>query len=118
MPALESLRDEHRVIASVLDALEDYGAELEQGVAASPSSLRRMTAFLAEFVGIWHHGKEEELLMPALVQHGVPSDEPLLAEIREDHTQDENLRQVIEQAALEKESWSAEHRDRIARSIR
>jgi hemerythrin-like domain-containing protein len=118
MKALESLRGEHRVITDVLDALEDYGTRLEQDATMGPLDLRRFAVFFAEFAGIWHHGKEEELLMPALVQHGLGWDEPPLREIREDHEQEDYLLRVIEQAGLQEGAWSAEDRRHAVRSIR
>jgi hemerythrin-like domain-containing protein len=118
MKVLESLRGEHRVIWGVLNALEDFGMRLEEDASMSPSNLRRFTAFLTRFAGIWHHGKEEELLMPALVQHGLAWDEPALQEIRRDHEQEDYLLRVIEQAALQEGVWSAEDRRHAVRSIR
>jgi hemerythrin-like domain-containing protein len=118
MKALQSLRDEHRVIAGVLDALERYGSRLEQDSSVSASDLRRFTAVLTEFAGIWHHGKEEELLMPVLVQRGLAWDESLLREIREDHEQEDYLLRVIEHAALQEGVLSAEDRRHAVRSIR
>jgi hemerythrin-like domain-containing protein len=117
MRALESLRDEHRVIGRVLDSLEDYGKRLEEDASTNPSSLRRLAAFLVEFVGIWHHGKEEELLMPLLVQHGLAWDESPIEEIRRDHEQEDYLVRVVEQGALQDEAWSAEDRRHAVRSI-
>jgi hemerythrin-like domain-containing protein len=106
------------VIAGVLTALESCGMRLEQDVSMSPSDLRRFTAFLTRFAGIWHHGKEEELLMPALVQHGLAWDEAPLQEIRRDHEQEDYLLRVIDQAALQVGVWSAEDRRHAVRSIR
>jgi len=117
MRALESLRDEHRVIGRVLDALEDYGKRLGEDASTSPSSLRRLAAFLSEFVGIWHHGKEEELLMPLLVRHGFAWDESPLEEIRRDHEQEDYLLRVIEHGARQDGVWSAEDRRHVVRSI-
>ena len=118
MRALESLRDEHRVIGRVLEALEDYGQRLAEDSSTNPSSLRRFAAFFAEFVGIWHHGKEEELLMPALVQHGLAWDESPLEEIRRDHEQADYLLRVVQQGALQDGAWSPEDRRHVVRSIR
>jgi hemerythrin-like domain-containing protein len=118
MKALQSLRDEHGLIAGVLDALEGYGSRLEQDPSTSISDLRRFAAVLTEFAGIWHHGKEEELLMPVLVQQGLAWDESPLREIREDHEQEDYLLRVIEHAALQEGVQSAEDRRHAVRSIR
>src|SRR5689334_20469488 len=118
MKVLESLRGEHRVIAGVLDALEEYCTRLEQDASASPVDLRRFTAWLADFAGIWHHGKEEELLMPALVQQGFGWDGAPLEDIRRDHEQEDYLLRVVEQAARQDGAWSAEDRRHAVRSIR
>ena len=118
MKPLESLRGEHRVIAGVIDALEDYGTRLEQDASMSPSALKEFTTVLTEFAGIWHHGKEEELLMPVLVQHGLAWDESPLQEIRQDHEQEDYLLRVIDHAALQDGVWSAEDRRHAVRSLR
>jgi hemerythrin-like domain-containing protein len=118
MKALESLRTEHQVISDVLAALETYGVRLERDASMSPSDLRRFTTFLNEFAGIWHHGKEEELLMPTLVQHGLAWDGPPLQEIREDHEQENYLLRAMQQAALQEGGWSAEDRRHAVGSIR
>jgi hemerythrin-like domain-containing protein len=118
MPGLESLRSEHRLIAGVLDALARQGTELEQGATTNPTDLRRLTALLAEFVGIWHHGKEEELLVPELVRHGIGGADSFQDSMREEHMQEEALLQAVEEAVLGKETWSVENRRDAVRAIR
>lgn len=65
MDAIETLMTEHRLIEQALDALVARGAP-------SKDELVRYVAFLREFADARHHGKEEDLLFKAMIDHGFP----------------------------------------------
>lgn len=72
MEATNILMSEHRVIEKVLDAL-DHGADrLEAGEGVTPEFFLNTADFIRGFADGCHHVKEEEVLFPDLVQHGVP----------------------------------------------
>jgi hemerythrin-like domain-containing protein len=68
--AVEFLKEEHRVIERVLDAIEHELAQ--RGV--TPAFMWPALEFLAAFADGCHHHKEEEHLFPALEERGVPRD--------------------------------------------
>jgi len=68
--AIEFLKQEHRVIERVLDAVEQELAQ--RGV--TPAFMWPALEFLAAFADGCHHHKEEEHLFPKLEERGVPRD--------------------------------------------
>ncbi len=74
MNPIEELKTEHRAVEEALRILEGIcrRSEAERRIAAPDAE--RVLEFLAVFVDTCHHGKEEELLFPALEREGVPRD--------------------------------------------
>jgi len=68
------LREEHRVILAALGALETAAARLAAGPALPAGWWERALDFLRCFADRNHHAKEEQLLFPAMVKAGVPSE--------------------------------------------
>ncbi len=74
MYSTEILTKEHQTIRemlAVLNTLCDYLAE-EKPVATD--DLKEAVAFIREFADRFHHGKEEDLLFPAMERAGIPRD--------------------------------------------
>jgi hemerythrin-like domain-containing protein len=65
----EVLSAEHRVIETVLDALEKLAREAENSAL---SDWAKALDFFRNFADKCHHLKEEKLLFPALEEHGIP----------------------------------------------
>ena len=76
MKATEVLQEEHQGVLLALRVLEKIGAELVQppiGASRDPAGdLARLLDFLRVFVDKCHHGKEEDVLFPALLEAGLP----------------------------------------------
>ena len=76
MKATEVLQEEHQGVLLALRVLEKIGAELAQaptGANRDPAGdLTRLLDFLRVFVDKCHHGKEEDVLFPALLEAGLP----------------------------------------------
>jgi len=70
--AVEMLMKEHELILKVVEGLKGLAAALRSGRAADPALLREAIEFMREFADRCHHAKEEDLLFPAFVEHGVP----------------------------------------------
>jgi hemerythrin-like domain-containing protein len=70
--AVARLTQEHRVILKVVDGLRRLADRLRAGEAVNVAALRQADAFLGEYADRLHHAKEEDLLFPALIAHGVP----------------------------------------------
>lgn len=118
MAALESLKLEHELIARALKALDTFAARLDVSGSLDSAALGRFTKFLQEFVELWHHEKEEDILLPTLVRHGFAWDEGPVARVREDHDQESYLGRVVQQAVAQEAAWSEEDRRHLVAAIR
>jgi hemerythrin-like domain-containing protein len=69
---IESLEREHRFIEKIVKACFVTVEEISAGAPVDPDLLRRIVDFMRVYADKCHHGKEEELLFPALYDRGVP----------------------------------------------
>jgi len=85
MKAIQDLRMEHDAVRLTLRVLERIAQQIEQkGTPDDPQHLDQLLEFFTVFVDKCHHGKEEELLFPALEQAGVARDKgPIGVMLRE-----------------------------------
>jgi hemerythrin-like domain-containing protein len=83
MKATQQLRDEHEGVKIMLDVLNQVCQQLEGTGNLNKEHVAGILEFLKVFVDRCHHGKEEELLFPALVAAGVPADGPIAVMLRE-----------------------------------
>jgi hemerythrin-like domain-containing protein len=67
--ATEMLSDEHRIIERVLAVLQKLTSE---PVKNSLESWRKALDFFSHFADQCHHFKEEQVLFPAMEEHGIP----------------------------------------------
>jgi len=72
MKATEQLKDEHEGIKLMLRILGMICEKLHAGEAADAGHLGRIMEFFTVFVDKCHHGKEEDLLFPAMVAAKIP----------------------------------------------
>jgi hemerythrin-like domain-containing protein len=72
MKTTDQLRDEHEGVKLMLAILGRAAARLETGQDVSPEDLAQMLEFITVFADKCHHGKEEELLFPAMEEAGIP----------------------------------------------
>ena len=77
MKATQQLRDEHEGVKIMLTVLGQVCQQLESTGNLNTEHFEGILEFLKVFVDKCHHGKEEELLFPALVAVGVPQDGPI-----------------------------------------
>lgn len=72
MNPIEELKTEHRAVEESLRILAGICTRIEkQGGIPEPAHIEQLIEFFAVFVDTCHHGKEEELLFPALEAQGV-----------------------------------------------
>jgi hemerythrin-like domain-containing protein len=83
MKATQQLRDEHEGVKIMLSILGQVCQQLEGTGNLNKEHFEGILEFLKVFVDRCHHGKEEELLFPALVAAGVPADGPIAVMLRE-----------------------------------
>jgi hemerythrin-like domain-containing protein len=72
MKAIEELRQEHEGIKVMLKILQAMCERLEFGKDVDISHLKMVLEFFRVFADRCHHGKEEDILFPALEAAGVP----------------------------------------------
>ncbi len=77
--------EEHRLIETVLGALDNYAAAVERGNSFERDDLPRFVTFIREFADAKHHGKEEDILFAAMVANGFPRDGGPIAVMLEEH---------------------------------
>jgi len=82
----EILEAEHRVIEQVVSAVRELNSGIEAGQKADVDFLRKVVDFMRVYADKCHHGKEEELLFPALGNLGVPIEGCPLGALMGEHT--------------------------------
>ena len=82
----ESLKNEHRIIERVLNALSAETDRLDDGAPPNGIFILSAIAFIRQFADGLHHKKEEQILYPRLQAAGLPgSDGPIGVMLTEHH---------------------------------
>ncbi len=77
MKATQQLKEEHEGVLLMLRILDEVSRQLKSQGYIENEHFESILDFLKVFVDKCHHGKEEELLFPALVKAGIPHDGPI-----------------------------------------
>ncbi|MFA6028373.1 MAG: hemerythrin domain-containing protein [Elusimicrobiota bacterium] len=72
--AIKELMDDHQVILRMLGALGGMAARIAEGGVVPADDLAAAVDFVRNFADAAHHGKEEDLLFPAMEEAGIPRD--------------------------------------------
>ncbi|OPY12822.1 MAG: iron-sulfur cluster repair di-iron protein [Syntrophus sp. PtaU1.Bin005] len=83
MKATQQLRNEHEGVKVMLIILEQVCRQLEADRNLNEEHFDGILEFLKVFVDKCHHGKEEDLLFPALTAAGIPEDGPIAVMLQE-----------------------------------
>ncbi len=83
MTPAEQLKEEHEGITLMLRILEKVCAKMERKEKIDPGHLERIMEFFKIFVDQCHHGKEEDLLFPAII----PMEQKLIGLLLREHSQ-------------------------------
>jgi len=86
MKATQQLKDEHEGVKIMLNILDRISRQLEGAGSLNKDHFEGIIEFLKGFVDKCHHGKEEDLLFPALVDAGIPKEGPIAVMLREHET--------------------------------
>lgn len=78
------LRDEHQLILGVTDVLD---RQLSNTDGLDFGIVDRCITFFRLYADACHHGKEEDLLFPELIEHGMPGDVGPIAVMLAEHVQ-------------------------------
>lgn len=88
MKPMEELRMEHEAVNLTLRVLEEICTRMErQGDPGVGDAVTQLLEFFSVFVDKCHHGKEEELLFPALEQVGVKVEGGPIGVLLKEHQQ-------------------------------
>ncbi|MCX6826126.1 MAG: hemerythrin domain-containing protein [candidate division Zixibacteria bacterium] len=113
MNPIEILRDEHRLIEKVLDALENYSQSIRNGAAVDYNDLRRFIQFIREFADYCHHGKEEDILFEVMVENGFSLEQGPIAVMLAEHDEGRRLVGILSDAAEYGQSWTESDRRKV-----
>lgn len=74
MKATETLKEEHKAIKVMLEILDAMCKRLQKKEKVPKEHLEKAIEFIQIFADKCHHGKEEELLFPAMEKAGIPKE--------------------------------------------
>ncbi len=83
---IKDLMHEHDAILSALNILEKIISEIGHGAKVDTEDLKKMVEFIKLFADKCHHGKEEDMLFPALVNTGLAKNQGPIAVMLHEHT--------------------------------
>ncbi len=85
MLATKLLKEEHRVIEKVLNALDAFALKLEKGEKVNADVLEKSVDFIRTFADKCHHGKEEDRLFQLMVRQGFSKNSGPIAVMLQEH---------------------------------
>ncbi|WP_419655498.1 hemerythrin domain-containing protein [Desulfosarcina variabilis] len=92
MNAINELLTEHEAVRTTLRIIETIGQDIERtGKISNPDHVEQLLEFFTTFVDRCHHGKEEELLFPALEKVGISREGGPVGVMLEEHQRGRNL---------------------------
>ena len=109
---------EHRLIEQALDAMEGWLTKLSPGSDSDDKAeLARFVSFIRGFADAYHHGKEEDILFVAMVEHGFPRREGPIAVMLHEHDLGRSLVRVLDGLAQQSTTWSQEDRGTLEQTV-
>jgi hemerythrin-like domain-containing protein len=85
MKATQQLKDEHEGIRLMLNIMETICNDLERGKELNINHFGKILDFIKGFADKCHHGKEEDVLFPCLVNHGMSKEGGPIAVMLHEH---------------------------------
>lgn len=98
MYATQDLRNEHEGVKVALAVLDYFSNEIRTERVINLGDLELLIDFLKTFVDRCHHGKEEDLLFPALEKAGIPRENGAIDVMLADHTQGREYIRIMNEA--------------------
>jgi len=99
MKPTENLKNEHQAIKLMLTILEEVGKKIESGKEIDPEHLEKILDFIRVFADKCHHGKEEDLLFPAMEEAGIPREGGPIGVMLMEHTMGRDFVKAMGEAA-------------------
>lgn len=85
MKATQQLKDEHEGIKLMLNILETLCIDIENGKQLNSEHFEKILDFIKGFADKCHHGKEEDVLFPSLIDHGMSKEGGPIAVMLHEH---------------------------------
>ncbi len=85
MEPIRRLMNEHRVIEHAIDVLDKIVSLIEEGKGVDTTDIKSIIDFIQTFADRCHHGKEEGILFPKMVEKGVPREGGPIGVMLEEH---------------------------------
>lgn len=117
MKATDILRQEHRLIERVLDALEAAAGHLVRGQEVRAGFFLDAAAFIAGFADSVHHHKEEDVLFGALGGPDSPEAGGVVEMMLDEHQEARFLSRGIREAAQSLESGDERARVALVKNV-
>lgn len=102
--AIDDLKHEHEAILAALQILDRM---IKAGEQVPVEELKGFIGFLREFADKCHHGKEEDILFPALTQAGLPAESGPVAVMLSEHVEGREYVQAMENAVAGSTDYAA-----------
>ena len=114
----EELKQEHEGILLMLKILDRVATKIESGEEADAAHLEKMVEFLRVFADRCHHGKEEDLLFPAMEKAGIPRERGPIGVMLMEHEEGRgHIRKMADALARNRKGEAAAMKD-FARGAR
>lgn len=85
MKPTEDLMHEHKAIKVMLSIMSKIAENIRSRANPDPDEIDKIVDFLKTFADKCHHGKEETVLFPALIEAGMPKENGPVAVMLHDH---------------------------------
>jgi len=118
MKATDELRKEHEGILLMLRILKAVFEKIQQGDAIDVDDLDKIVEFLSVFADKCHHGKEEDILFPALEASGVSNKGGPIGVMLEEHQIGRNLIAKLKESVSLYRSGEKQAPDKFASAAR
>jgi len=112
------LKKEHDAIQQMLGILERVCRKLESGEQVNPVHLEQMIEFIRVFADKRHHGKEEDLLFPAMEASGFPREGGPTGVMFREHDEGRSYVRALSEAVSQYKGGNLAASPHIVRSAR
>lgn len=112
------LEAEHRFIAKVVNVVAMMADQLQAGEKLDPDVLLHVVAFMRTYADRSHHGKEEDLLFPALERNGVPTHGCPIEALQHEHISGRAYVKALAESVAPYADGDPAARDELLKSLR
>jgi hemerythrin-like domain-containing protein len=98
MTPTQELSHEHQAIRRMLAIIHRACDRIESGTPVDPAPPESAVEFIRVFADKCHHGKEEDLLFPAMVKAGIPSEGGPIGVMLAEHVRARQLTKALAEA--------------------